>query len=55
MYVSNYFYQHEDKFQLHNTVTTIENGTFDGCSALKSVSIPNSVTSIGEYAFYRCI
>ena len=29
-------------------------GTFRNCSGLTSVTIPNSVTSIGEYAFYNC-
>ncbi len=29
-------------------------GSFDGCSGLTSVTIPGSVTSIGEYAFYGC-
>ncbi|MBQ2180231.1 MAG: leucine-rich repeat protein, partial [Prevotella sp.] len=28
---------------------------FAGCSCLTSISIPNSVTSIGGYAFYHCI
>ena len=28
--------------------------TFSGCSSLKSVIIPNGVTSIGEYAFSNC-
>ncbi|MGN0235300.1 MAG: leucine-rich repeat protein [Paludibacteraceae bacterium] len=37
-----------------NTVTSIGNYAFDGCSSLTSILIPNSVTSIGLYAFGRC-
>ena len=37
-----------------NSVTTIEQRMFEGCSSLTSIEIPNSVTSIGESAFQNC-
>lgn len=36
-------------------VVAIGNNAFNGCGKLTSVVIPNSVTSIGETAFYGCI
>ena len=36
-------------------MTTIENGLFDGCCNLISITIPNSVTNIGENAFEGCV
>ncbi len=36
------------------SVSRIGNSAFFGCSALSSITIPNSVTSIGEGAFYYC-
>ena len=37
-----------------NSVTSIGNRAFSGCSGLTSVNIPNSVTSIGDAAFQDC-
>ncbi len=37
-----------------NSVTSIGDGAFTGCSGLTSVTIPHSVTTIGFSAFYRC-
>ena len=36
-------------------VTGIEDKAFCYCKDLKSITIPESVTSIGEYAFSGCI
>lgn len=38
-----------------NSVISIENWAFEGCSSLISISIPVTVTNIGKYAFDGCI
>ena len=37
-----------------DSVTSIGDGAFSGCSGLTSIALPNSVTSIGDRAFSRC-
>ena len=39
---------------LEYTVKYIEESAFDYCSGLTSITIPNSVISIGMYAFNNC-
>ena len=40
---------------ISHSVTSIREGAFGYCFGLTSVTIPNSVTSIGNYAFAHCI
>ena len=37
-----------------NSVTSIGEYAFDGCSGLTSITIPDSATNIGKCAFYAC-
>lgn len=41
-------------FEILDTVTSIGDYAFYGCSYLKNIIIPSTVTSIGQQAFYNC-
>lgn len=47
------FKKNQVAYTIPNTVKTIEVEAFFGCT-LSEVSIPDSVTTIGDYAFYNC-
>ena len=46
-------YKNITTVEIANTVTSMGNA-FNGCSKLSQITIPNSVTSIGDIAFYKC-
>ena len=61
IYVNNVLYDYKGEMPA-NTSIEVKEGTvsisphaFYGYSGLTSITIPNSVTSIGEKAFYHCI
>jgi len=39
----------------NGSVTKIDASAFEYCNSLKNITIPNTVTEIGGYAFYNCI
>ena len=42
------------QINIPDTVTSIGNNAFSGCTSITSVNIPNSVTRIGSYCFSSC-
>ena len=44
----------QSEYSIPNSVTSIGEGAFSGCSNLRSITIPDCVTSIGEGAFDGC-
>ncbi len=45
---------HISSISIPNSITSIEDNAFNGCSGLTNINIPNSVTKIGNYAFSGC-
>lgn len=43
------------KVVIKNGILSIGTNSFYRCTKLKSITIPNSVTNINDYAFYFCI
>lgn len=43
-----------ERVKLSNGIKKIEGNAFAGCSNLKDIMIPESVTSIGDYVFWDC-
>ncbi|MBE6812815.1 MAG: leucine-rich repeat domain-containing protein [Ruminococcaceae bacterium] len=41
-------------YTIPNSVTSISDGAFYGCSNLTSITMPSKLTTIGLYAFYGC-
>ena len=39
---------------INYTVISIGGHAFENCNSLTSITIPNSIKSISEYAFYKC-
>ena len=58
LYISNYLIKAEENisgaYKIKEGTRLIANSAFQYCSSLTSITIPNSVTSIGDNAFYYC-
>ena len=49
-----FLYKGQSEYSIPNSVTSVGEGAFSGCSNLRSITIPDCVTSIGERAFSGC-
>ena len=61
VYAGKVLYKYKGTMPSNTSITIMDgtlgiaDGSFSNCTGLTSITIPNSVTSIGKYAFYKCI